>query len=106
MRLIDADALLKHKDDHEMISTHLVWNAPTIEPKQEWIPVSKRLPEEYAEVLLCVPNEEIYVGYLVGKSIDGTPIWICSKNGDSDWLGFAKAWMPLPKTYREEECER
>lgn len=29
-RLIDADELLKHKTDHEMISTHLVWNAPTI----------------------------------------------------------------------------
>lgn len=31
MRLIDADALLKGKQDHEMISTHIVWNAPTIE---------------------------------------------------------------------------
>lgn len=29
-RLIDADELLKHKTDHEMISTHLVWNAPTV----------------------------------------------------------------------------
>lgn len=38
MRMIDADALLKHKDDHEMISTHLIWNAPTVEPKQgKWI---------------------------------------------------------------------
>ena len=30
-RLIDADTLLKGKTDHEMISTHLVWNAPTVE---------------------------------------------------------------------------
>lgn len=29
-RLIDADELLKHKTDHEMISTHLIWNAPTV----------------------------------------------------------------------------
>ena len=29
-RLIDADALLKHKTDHEYISTHLIYNAPTI----------------------------------------------------------------------------
>ena len=29
-RLIDADKLLKNKTDHEMISSHLVWNAPTV----------------------------------------------------------------------------
>lgn len=28
-RYIDADALLKGRQDHEMISTHLIWNAPT-----------------------------------------------------------------------------
>lgn len=28
-RYIDADALLKHTTDHEMISTHLIYNAPT-----------------------------------------------------------------------------
>ena len=31
MRLIDADDLLEGREDHEMISTHLIWNAPTIE---------------------------------------------------------------------------
>lgn len=31
MRLIDADALLEGRQDHEMISTHLIWNAPTID---------------------------------------------------------------------------
>ena len=36
MRLIDANALLKYKSDHETISTHLVYNAPTIDA----IPVS------------------------------------------------------------------
>lgn len=33
-RLIDADALLRGHEDHEMISTHLIWNAPTIKTKQ------------------------------------------------------------------------
>ena len=28
--LIDADELLKYKTDHEMISTHTLYNAPTI----------------------------------------------------------------------------
>ena len=31
MRLIDADRLLKGKDDHEMISTHIIWNSPTVD---------------------------------------------------------------------------
>ena len=31
MRMIDADALLKGKDDHQIISTHLIWNAPTVD---------------------------------------------------------------------------
>ena len=31
MRLIDADALLEGREDHEMISAHLIWNAPTID---------------------------------------------------------------------------
>ena len=30
-RLIDADELLKYKTDHEMISTHLIYNAPTVD---------------------------------------------------------------------------
>lgn len=33
MRPIDADALLRGKDDHEMISTHLIFNAPTLDVK-------------------------------------------------------------------------
>ena len=31
MRLIDGDELLKHKTDHDMISTHLIYNAPTVD---------------------------------------------------------------------------
>ena len=44
-RLIDADELLKHKTDHEYISTHLIYNAPTVdaipaEPKTgHWIKI-------------------------------------------------------------------
>ena len=29
-RLIDVDELLKGRHDHEMISTHLIFNAPTV----------------------------------------------------------------------------
>ena len=40
-RYIDADALLKGHEDHELISTHLIWNASTadVEPVRHgpWI---------------------------------------------------------------------
>lgn len=43
MRLIDANAVLKGKNDHEMISTHIIWNAPTIDAEPvrhgHWIDV-------------------------------------------------------------------
>ncbi len=34
MRLIDADELLKGKQDHDLISTHIIWNAPSIKTKE------------------------------------------------------------------------
>lgn len=34
-RLIDADALLEHKTDHDMISTHLIYNAPTVIERED-----------------------------------------------------------------------
>ena len=40
-RYIDADKLLKGYEDHELISTHLIWNAPTADVVEvrhgEWI---------------------------------------------------------------------
>ena len=35
-RLIDADELLKGYQDHEPVSSHIIWNAPTVEA----IPIS------------------------------------------------------------------
>jgi len=37
-RLIDADELLKGYQDHERVSTHIIWNAPTVEAIPiEWL---------------------------------------------------------------------
>ena len=51
MRLIDADALLKHKSDHETISTHLIYNAPTVDAVPvvhgKWLPIIE--VNEYGE---------------------------------------------------------
>lgn len=62
-----------------------------------WIPVSERLPREYAQYLVCFKTGHCYVYWLE----------------DSDWArGMVEkegilAWMPLPMPYREggEEYE-
>ena len=57
-----------------------------------WIPVSERLPKEYAQYLVCFETGHCYVYWLE----------------DSDWArGVAEkegilAWMPLPEPYRED----
>lgn len=43
MRIIDADELLKGRTDHEMISTHLIYNAPTVD-------VLDKIREEIADL--------------------------------------------------------
>lgn len=52
MRLIDADKLLKGKDDHEMISTHIIWNAPTVEAIPiEWLKqIAEKIPSATIEI--------------------------------------------------------
>ena len=67
-RLIDADELLKHKTDHEMISTHLVYNAPTVDAKPvihaRWIERDDGWGGVYYDCSVC--NES-------WTTIEGTP---------------------------------
>jgi len=38
VRLIDADRLLKGYQDHEPVSSHIIWNSPTVEAIPiEWL---------------------------------------------------------------------
>lgn len=48
MRLIDADELLKGKTDHEMISTHLIFNAPTVDVLNKIRDEIERLTSRYS----------------------------------------------------------
>lgn len=58
-----------------------------------WIPCSERLPEEYAQYLICYEDGECFVYWLE----------------DADWArGVIEkehiiAWMPLPEPYKGEE---
>jgi len=57
MRLIDADALLKYKSDHETISTHLIYNAPTVDA----VPVIRCKDCKAYNGMKCVRNNMIAV---------------------------------------------
>jgi hypothetical protein len=64
MRLIDADALLEGRQDHEMISTHLIWNAPTVDA----VPVVRCRD--------CMHRN--------GSACDYSAVWV-RKNGFCQW---------------------
>lgn len=77
-RLIDADALLEGREDHEMISTHLIWNAPTIDAEPvkrgRWVHANPMV-----DTLMCsecgynILGEELISNYCpdCGAKMDG-----------------------------------
>ena len=50
-RLIDANRLLKYVDDHQMISSHLIYNSPTVEAEPvrpaHWINITNAESVDY-----------------------------------------------------------
>ena len=72
-------------------------NAPTIEPKQQWIPCSERLPERNQ---ICVVTDETrmcaYEYGLHDETYDEETGWT--------YLGHKIiAWMPLPDPWKGED---
>ena len=122
MRAIDGDTLIKKAydeakgmaepyDDFGTLVEWLVDKVPTIEPEQQWIPCSERLPDIDGIYLVYAPNykggsstaKENYNGVMFSK---------CQKGKWSIEHGYYKrpncviAWMPLPEPYREEGEKR
>ena len=88
--------------------------APDVEPVQQWIPVTERLPERDKEVLLIVHGWEdrlYYTGCLHRQEAERS--WLTGiESKASDWKiwGFSYLrepivthWMPLPEPPKEVE---
>lgn len=107
MRLIDGDALIEQieanickpckerKDDCNGVRCRAcqygdeiddIEDAPTA---GEWIPCSKRLPEETGYYLTTTMYREVYCDFWNGENFNRTE--------------FVIAYMPFPKPYKEEE---
>lgn len=101
------------KDENLVHSDNEIYDAQAVLSKlvsksnsQEWIPVSERLPEPPME------NPELDYSpldmYLVSINKEGYPVralWDGKNFGDGMVKLDVKAWMPLPKPYRENENE-
>ena len=86
---------------------------PSVQSKQQWIPVSERLPEYMVSVLtwdghtFCVEKRIPCIRDEDGEIIEGD--WWVSDDydeGDSEYYpnlrdGACVAWMPLPEPYEE-----
>ena len=69
---------------------------PSIQPEQQWVPCSERLPEVGKGVLLTTTFPTVIIGWL--KS-DGK--WMIYENDGNSFQDYIIAWMPLPEPYQE-----
>ena len=63
-----------------------IFNLPSAQPEQRWIPCSERLPEERGFYLTTTKDKAVYCDYWNEDNFDRTEMVI--------------AWMPLPEAYR------
>ena len=114
MRLIDADALIKKCGDwyteegpeEGFIGTieMLVNEQPDIEPKQEWVPCSERLPSENGRAYLTYQCcEDTRRGWC--QVLDYYDGWNCTKQDRESEIKGVVAWMPLPEPWRGADDE-
>ena len=83
--------LVQFDKDCKQNAIDLLLHAPTIEPKQEWIPCEERLPEVGMSVLVTSKNGYVYTSNIA--------------HGEWEYGGEIVAWMPLPEPYKETADE-
>jgi hypothetical protein len=82
---------------------------PPVTPKQRWIPVSERLPEDGRPVLIYAWNvHHVIARYDEFRTANGyKKTWVTADawNGNTEIKHEVIAWMPLPEPYKEGESE-
>ena len=105
MRTVDADAIISRIkpliEAERQIFKKASWrfaekclavieSAPTVSVYPEWIPCSKRLPKRIGTYLVTDHHGDI-----------ARYIFLDSESSKDYWMRCIKAWMPLPKPYKE-----
>ena len=85
---------VERKEAVEIVRDLCIKKEPPVTPKQRWIPVSERLPENNGY-------------YLVTEKRGRVCSYVFRKEGNSEeyWRRCAEAWMPFPEPYKEGESE-
>ena len=109
VRLIDANALIRtacekfYTTNYYSHILEMIDNAPTIEPKQEWIPCSERLPE-YRETVLISTYWGVRIADRDSVKEDGTDdFWHMFLEDATAKPMYVYAWQPLPEPYQPKE---
>lgn len=100
MRLIDADAIpYNYTNERGVPMTREIdiKNMPTIEPEQQWIPCSERLPEVGEDVLFSVGGVYVAEGCL---REDGG--WVQFRWNATQLKDVVGAWRRLPEPWEGE----
>lgn len=89
----------------EEIADSLLANGVTI---QRWIPVTERLPEKGADVLMYFHKSKTFAsGFWHGEE-DADAVYWCAYSDDG-WYTDCDTppthWMPLPQPPKEDTCE-
>ena len=94
---------------HSRLRIAILTGSAAVCLKSGWIPVTERLPENGAYVLMSFEKFPLAsTGYYVGNKETGgnwnLANWIDEYTCLANDL-FVNAWMPLPEPYREDEEE-
>lgn len=108
---------VERKEAVEVVRDLCVKAEPPVTPKQRWIPVSERLPEEDGEYLLygkVIEDEENYIFIGDYDSCAETfgywqdyydPSTLGYVDGELNEYASVIAWMPLPEPHKEGDTK-
>ena len=72
------------------------------QPEPQWIPCSERLPEKKTEVIYCLDNYFVSIGYMTDRDYCGDETELHWEDLESGALIYPEAWMPLPEPWKGE----